>query len=520
MPTLNKRNFPPLPSQRTKRQRQRTTSNREDRSKNVGSTATIDDLPDELILDILDWLPDIATSGISRVQPTQIRTVVLPTLASISLTNHRFHRIVKDKLYMTYHSCFCEPYLFLRTMITNPELAVLVRRVEFDILVPLDEDEDREQYAATAKDKKTIKEGIKALNIPNWKDWATDCNSAGDSREALQTAIMMHTPNIDFLRVAGSIDRQSPPRWTGLIRQATSGNSFGNTHKFRHVRSVRVAACVSTIQQLAPLFLLQSLRELYLNRMVDSYQVRGTSMLQRLIPPLCNNLETLNLEDSFLHTDELGVLVASSRGLKSFKYDLTVSYFGYGVETVVELGPTTLITVLERQKSTLESLQFRHDATDGEVYDFANLRGSLKGFAVLRQLSCPLNVIFDSQLKSPSALIETLPSSIVDFHVFDSDYKPDERFINALEHLAMYGHVDVPLLKEVRVQGAMWATRDKKRLFALFVEAGIAFSVMDDESSDIWGDNSTDSTQSSDEVDLYSDDDDDDDGSNMELVQF
>ncbi|KAF1846164.1 uncharacterized protein K460DRAFT_366990 [Cucurbitaria berberidis CBS 394.84] len=505
MTMFSRRDFPPLPSYKTTRSRWQISNHaiaHVHTPRPLGSATTINDLPDELILEILDHLPGI-----------DIDDFQLSTLVCLSLTNHRFHRMVAERLYATYSSHFCEPYLFLRTMVAKPQLAELVRYV--DVTCGDGAHHDRNRYVATAQDKKTIKEGMRLLSISNWKTWAVDCNSFDGEVEVLHSAVLMHAPNIKSLVIedTGSHDHTGP-KWIDIIRKATIGTSSGRVHRFEHLQSVRVGASRYNTSQLAPLFRLDSLRLLHLRDLVAlDTGGRSTTVLQRMIPQDCNRIEKLNLEHSFLHMDTLGVLVASSRRLKIFKYDVTLECISHELNAHHELGATKLSMVLHPKRDSLESLHLSCDArAEEETRGTITLLDDLRNFVALKHLSCPLTSIIGARLDASATFIESLPRSLITYNTVIRKYTDDKNCLTALEHMAANYHTNTQKLEEVRIvvpSPAPWLMYDWEPLVRFFSRSGVNLVVEheeddEDDFGESWNDDSTESSQSSDEVDLYS----------------
>jgi len=412
MPIINERNFPLLPSQDARRRcaTKREFRNNSSNPRIAGSHATLHHLPDELILQVLDYLPGI---NLNHFQ--------LPTLINLALTSRRFYRIVIGTVYARYNSHFCEPYTFLRTMVSNSQLAEFVHDVNitFGLWIHC----RGRRYLPTAKDKKAIKEALRTLGTSDWKEWATQCNEDRSNDEALQTAILLHTPNVTSLSVLdGLSDRSRRRTWFDLISKAAAGTLSEQTHRFEHLRSIKVDTRTSSLFDLAPLFRLQSLRKLHLCE-VPEYEMgeckndhedgeRSALRLQRLIPRACNNLEELDLESTYYTKIHLEVLLSSPRYLKTFRYDVCLDHLS---EWPIPDGDRlkTLCGALDCQKASLETLHvFCDSIAEERTCSGIHLRDSLEGFVSLKQLSCPLGMIMNG-VSDPFA--ERLPESLLTF---------------------------------------------------------------------------------------------------------
>ena len=293
---INQKDFPPLPSQAKKSQRRKSDKLRRSGGHSASSkkVITIDNLPNELILKILDFLQGI-----------DMEDFQLLSLASLSLTSRRLHQLVAERLFLSYDSRFCESYLFLRTVSSAPYLAELVRHVYMFYGGP---PHPNNRYIASAQDKKMIKEGMRRLRIPNWKAWATDCNANDYTIDNLLSAILMHTPNVSTLEIQhhGSFQSQRP-RWLDILKKSITDVPFGHTHQFERLRTIHVRARSFNLEHLSILWRMHALRKLHLDDLVavECVEEPITSTMRHLIPKACNNLEELVLDSCFLHMDIL-----------------------------------------------------------------------------------------------------------------------------------------------------------------------------------------------------------------------
>jgi len=502
MANINLRDFPPLPSQGAKRHARKSAHVKStDTRSRRGSGASLNALPDELILHILQYLPGI-----------DLHDFQLRALLNLSLTNWRLHRIVNEKIYENYDSHFCEPYTFLRTMITNPELADLVQEVSISFGAWAHREGQR--HTATARDKKLIKEGLRALAIPGWKDWASDCNGSHYRDEAIYKAIPFYTRHLKSLQFQGTI--YPPSRsvdWFEVFSKTTAGILSDKAHGFQQLQSVKIDSPSSSIIQIAPLFQLQSLQTLQL-REVNGWRVGEDHALrlQRLIPRTCNNLENLSLEQSFYPKSTLIILLASPRKLKSFKYELTTENYP-AMRLPRDESSVSLSNVLDCQKKTLQTIDVYCDQNQEVAQADVHVRDSLQDFSTLKWFICPLSMMMSS---ASDTFAERLPRSLLTFRAHIRPWTDDQDYIGGLEHMIANYQPHTPQLQEIIVasrQSAPWLKYDWGNLVQLSSKAGLDFKVdHEGDGSDkgfgsSWGEDSSVSSASSDEVDLYSDDD-------------
>ncbi|KAJ4401129.1 hypothetical protein N0V91_008151 [Didymella pomorum] len=498
--TLINDDFPPLPSQVLKK---RQPKGKKDSTKRqcpepVGRYATLNDLPDELILEVLHYLPGI-----------DMQDFQLHTLLSLSLTTRNLHRVVSGKVYSTYDSYFCEPYLFLRTLISNPHLGESVRHAKFRY--GDDAHLERKRYSPTARDKKIIKEGMKALDFPDWKGFSSRCNSAEVELDILHTAVMLHTPNLMMLDVEdGLISAYSKAKWPELIKKATTGEHFGHAHRFNALQSVRVDAQNMVIHHLVPILRLQSLRKLELRELSEvELDVRAPAELRRVLPPACNNLQELVLEECSLRYDALETLIASARSLRSFRFDANK-------ESVLLDGSGIMLqNALWRQQHCLESLDIYHDPWHKDDEDHLQ-HGGLEQYPLLKDLKCPLRMVVDVRSGASATVLEFLPPALETLCLTIRWGADEELFFPVLERMASEYLTTVPRLRRLQLNIQVPAEEldfDCERFVKAYsiTSVELIINLPSDSDDEEWGDwrtvssDSDDSSDDSDEVDLYSD---------------
>ncbi|KAH7406507.1 hypothetical protein DE146DRAFT_713468 [Phaeosphaeria sp. MPI-PUGE-AT-0046c] len=436
-------------------------------SDHPGRFATISDLPDELLVGILDYLPEI------------------------DLQDHQLKAIVS-------FSFICEPYLFLRTVSTNTGLASLVRNADFSYLSWAHH--DRRRYIATARDKKAVKEGFRALGLSNWKQWATDCNTDNVELDTLHTAILMQTPNVESIILhdgeLGSMIASRAPKWIDLFRRANFVVSFRGMHWFEHLHTLRIEIQHMTLTSLAPVFNTPSLRKLCISGLLeyDQGMQRTKENLEHIIPRNCNSLDEFHLEHSFIQNDILRVLVSSAQALKVFNYTMSLDNVSYQLEEE-HLGTMTLVAALDSQKTTLRSLSFANDSeATFRLRATSNLCEGICGFSALKHLNCTVgNVAHMHDSSREPTLIDQLPPSLESFHTIlsrESSEGQNEEVLHALEQMAAHCSEQTPNLATVRITYQYlgpYFKYDWARLVTLFSKTGVELLVEEDEDeNDEW----------------------------------
>ncbi|KAL5116342.1 hypothetical protein ACEQ8H_005800 [Pleosporales sp. CAS-2024a] len=416
MPTFSDQDFPWLGSQLVAHQMTLKTRNRAKRS------TTINDLPDELLVAILEYIPGIDALNYQ-----------LQTLCSVSRVNHRFHGLTIPYLYTSYNSNFCEPYLFLRSVTGNADLATLVRHV--DVTFGSEAFGYLKRYTANAQDKKMIKEGLRreAQRIPDWKNWATKCNAEDAIPDTLHTAILMQTCNITSMNIYDSQTqvRSSPriPRWLDLLARDQGQGPLKHTQRFAHLGHLHIEFRPedwiygqAQVASLAPVFQVPSLRKLSIKNLIqyDQDAAEAARLLQHKIQPHCNHLDELHLTRVFFQNDILKVLAGSARALKILTYDITTEELDE--PTTASLGTIDVLTALEPQKSSLQRLTFCSDDNFADSSPpVLRLTAVLREYATLTTLQCPLDSFLVPDDRFLVQLAEKLPPSL---HSLDAILRP------------------------------------------------------------------------------------------------
>lgn len=520
MPNFSRNDFPPLPSKQMPRLSQASGKNDADVQdlRTADAPATINDLPDELLLGALHFLPGIDLDDFQ-----------LLTLVSLSRTNRRFHRLVAERLYPTFDSHFCEPYLFLRTVVSNSYLAGLIRHA--NLTYGNHAHQERKRYIASAQDKKIIKDGLRVLNLPDWKAWATECNENAEL-DTLYTAILMHTPNVSSVKIfdgpIGSHRISKPPKWPDVMKKGSRGVSFGSMHRFQHLQSLHVKVDAISLAQLASSFRMPQLREL---RLLDftfyDADLPDEQTVRNLIPRRCNNLKTFHLGHGFVQPCTLQILLASSKCLEVFEYDLEFDMLDFKIVEEYELGSgavpsDSIISALQCQKNTIVSLTFKCDTIAEPRFRGAfTLYEGFKHFPKLKNLFCPLGTIVNTHESSLQPLADKIPPYITALHFVIRQYSDgeDKMSMPALEQMVdAYAMGPPSCLKELKItidSPGPWFKYGWSRIVQPLSQTGVAVVIeepVDKEFGEPLDDQGNEplytaslSSEDSDEVSLYSD---------------
>ncbi|KAF2737690.1 hypothetical protein EJ04DRAFT_550418 [Polyplosphaeria fusca] len=462
---LGKKNFPPLPSQGARESENAAPklplvrSIQAPRAGDNPRATTIDDLPDELLLYILEYLPGFDSHNLQ-----------LPTLTNISRVNHRLHNVVIEKLYAVYDSRFIDPYLFLRTLMMNPVASRKVQRVSFTYGPYTNR--GRTRYARSVKDRQIIKSGFKSLDLPDWKIWATTCNN-DDNNEMLYAAVLMHTPNVISLRVDDNKTPHNIPHWIQLIRHAVGRGNFGRLHTFSLLEEVWINIDSLRLTNLVPVFRLPSLRRLTLLGLVEtSRTVKGDPYpFKWPIYVASLPLEQLSLLRSSIDVKVLTRIMDSCRSLKRLNcsrdsdpwvwakandpdFPWNHDTIGSDGERFAPFHYPTLAAALERHSETLEELHIWDAIGELDVDRSVELSESrfgvipsLTSLSHLSSLRLPLGALVDPAEPCYSTLAERLPPSLTSAKLYLGGRENRTIRIPALEQFAANAAAYVPSLE-------------------------------------------------------------------------
>ncbi|KAF2875942.1 hypothetical protein BDV95DRAFT_286088 [Massariosphaeria phaeospora] len=513
---LNNKDFPPLPSDKDSQNHRTTHQAQKLEVPKRHPNATMDDLPDELILRILEYLPfpdvDDPYQSIDNSQLTNL------ALGQLSATNRRLHNIVSEQLYASFRSSVCAPYLFLRTMISNRHAAHQVRSISFKYGPYACCRGGR--YVPSIADRKVVKEGLKALEIPGWKDWATDCNDQV-AEEMLYASILMHTPNVTSLTIDDGTVPYKIPKWLELVRRAVSRTPFGRVHWFPNLQTIEIDVGPLKLRHLAPLFRLPSLRKLQLDGLVE-LGVNGKEDLPGVIPH-SSPIEELLLPGCLLQTKVLGKMLLSCRRLKTFEHEYSDTKYVYqgsgeqywrasnSVEDENEdenehearpLDFDTLATYLQYHSKSLNTLILSREMKDHPSFFYTpealRTLGDLQSFPALTHLVIELRLLLDVNAKRPKKLSEHLPLALktISFYMGGDDRK--RGWMALLEEMiASHGTSFLSLEEFTLFCRAPWRRDyDWEQLRKRFLDVGVTFHKIVDVDTDTDSDSDIDDTDS------------------------
>lgn len=407
------------------------------------SAAAIDQLPDELLLDVVTYF-----------QASDGEVMDVATLLALSKTSKRFYRLAAQELYVKLDIYKADPYPLLRTMLTSPHLAKLVKHI---VLHDKSMSSDYKRYVPDAQDKRIIEEGLKSAGVLHWKELAAECNKEHYELQFVCAIITLRTPNLVSLTAYRFEKRSSDSSllaWTSLLKHAAIQPSLDCASSLEHLQSVSITTRGLSILKLSSVFWIPSLRKLRLDDLVvaDEGEERGAQTLQHLIPRQCNNLEAVRLENCFVQADMLAILIASSKSLKEFWYRISLKDLKFEPRRQSELADMKLSRMLDNHTESLDTLIVINDSEeDAQSRVAMDLHEGLRKFTALKNVFCTLNMLI-GPIRTTTSLAEKLPPLLFGFGADVSRHSRDMDLLDALEHLSSVYKDYTPFLEFVWIE--------------------------------------------------------------------
>jgi hypothetical protein len=257
--------------------------------------SSLDTLPDELILAILSHINQ------------------LPALASLSLTNHRLHRLSLPSLYHTFPGRNSE--LFLRTISHHPDIASHVKSASWN--------QDRK---ATPRldvlEKQHIINRLNELCVPHGTDLSAQFAEFGKNDDYWYFEILLlFMPRIEEVEIKASWLWDDHHYWFKSLSLY-----FNPLRDFAGLKKAYIEGPMR-IENAVPLLTIATLRELELTQVTvmrrEGYRVFQWSVwpVSKVLPERSSHLEVLALRESYIDLNLLQPVLRGIKALKSFTYE-------------------------------------------------------------------------------------------------------------------------------------------------------------------------------------------------------
>ncbi|KAF1833317.1 hypothetical protein BDW02DRAFT_500944 [Decorospora gaudefroyi] len=209
--------------------------------------------------------------------------------------------------------------------------------------------------------------------------------------------------------------------WLALLNKAVSGHVSTPSNKFAHLKELEISMNTVSLADISSVFHLPSLHTLCLHQVHQTTNIEGWS-----IPEGTCNIQTLEIEASFIDIAAVTQIISSMKALKSFTYSpMTYDWEPFGSEdnpmsSWVAHSWKELGDALRKHSQSLEVMNVS-EHTDPEILNlvYPNGRavgtlGSFKDFPKLRNVTAPIEAFLNVEL-GQNDLSVYLPFQLVNF---------------------------------------------------------------------------------------------------------
>ncbi|KAF2106139.1 hypothetical protein BDV96DRAFT_591514 [Lophiotrema nucula] len=301
--------------------------------------APINSLPDELLLVILDLLPEV--SGSFKLGHAAFgATLYLP----LTLVSRTFNRIATPLLY----SEIAPTYDSLNKFASNPELLQHVRRVEVVFCTRYQE------FYVRTPDKLELPALAQRFDLP-WSGKLL-ADASGYDLQALRLAtVLCQTPHVQELYVDSPNDGTRAGYVSFVLDPlilSTSGTSQGIIHTFEHLQTLEINMEEVWIGRASCLFKLKLLKHLTMFNLSSKHRPKDDDGWTCL--PKSSSVQNLRLSCYVIRApglpaSVLAAAVASCRKLRSFSVKL--------YHALTRTGWVEVVNALLQQQDSLHSLE-------------------------------------------------------------------------------------------------------------------------------------------------------------------
>jgi hypothetical protein len=315
-------------------------------------SATLSELPDELILEITEHL------AISSAFD----------LLELSLVNWRFRRVTLPKIYAEFSGEY--PTHFLRTIALPPpagrsELAMRVKRVRWDCDPPIVSPygSGNEVSDISASDRWAITRAHQQLVLATPPEGQPSLDS--QFARLVRGPLYMHHWALDFflmfLANVEEVDVYSTWQWDDHKYWFT--HVAANAERFKHLKSIMLGGPMR-IENIMPLLTMPSLKDLRLDEVIvmrrNADDVFSWEQPDRLIlENASSGIEKLTMKYSYLPTASIVSILDLIKGLKYFGYEHEQNDLSIDPEDTIPIDYASLVNALLRHTSTLEDVCFK-----------------------------------------------------------------------------------------------------------------------------------------------------------------
>ena len=300
--------------------------------------SAFDSLPNELILSIIERIDHENSQD----------------LRSLSLTSRRMYMLSLDHLYG--HLTVWSPWPLLRTIFLRPELASRVHKVTWRY--------NMKEKHDSATNKSALFTSLDELRIPQISGPYCNLQRAQTwlFHEFMET-FLLFTPNLHTLIIKDTY------AWVGNVYLFKM--MAGNSDRLAHLKNVHIHGSLLSMEQIAHLFLLPSLRHVTATDLVllergegDQLEWNTEMPLHTVLDPGSSAVEHITLKRSCVGISTLTCFTAACRNLRSLAYE----HEFYNDHRMLQYSRpsssrfSNLASALTHSLTTLEHLSIRGDA--------------------------------------------------------------------------------------------------------------------------------------------------------------
>jgi hypothetical protein len=315
----------------------------------LDSKATLDTLPTELALAILNYIP-------------------LSSLHSLNLVNWHFHMLTLGHVYATFPGH--KALQFLRTIALSPsiERSNLAKRVKNIVWTQnyLESCKEEISKSDTLAIIQTYRE--LALTSPNRGQGDLDAmlpTLISDRSRAVQVEhwffdfFLLFMPNVEWLEVHDA--------WLWDDHTYWFTNVAANATQFTRLKTIIIHGPLR-IENIIPLLAMPSLRDLELWKVAILRQALGEVFPwdqpdRHILEEASSGLKRLALRQSYIDSDLLLPLLSAIRALESFTYEHQYVNLNYPSNQTRVVDFPSLAAALSKHGSTLETLRIHKPST-------------------------------------------------------------------------------------------------------------------------------------------------------------
>ncbi|OCK74861.1 hypothetical protein K432DRAFT_185812 [Lepidopterella palustris CBS 459.81] len=387
--------------------------------------ATIKDLPNELLIEILSSIPKTEKK----------------TFWSLCLTSKLFRALAEPLLYHSYqfYYQYNSPSLSFITSVANrPELALHVRSVVIDGWQLKHYPKNPQLGTQT---QALLRQAAERFRYPpayinKWKGDLS--NSVDDARFALMLLLTAKLEELSLIFPSYDIEIKDP--WfLRLVDKALDDPVRIRFHEFRHLKTLKVAYSEFAhggflLTTFAPLFRLPALRTFEATKCFQPNDMPAYHW-----PEKSSSMESITFHQSQLSREALHALLRACKGIKHFNFGWTCMV--PLSEEPQHIDYIALDSSLRTQQHSLETLSLSFaDIRAEELWAFdPNVIGSLRSlraFPNLKSITVPVNALLDfaantsadPSIAARAQLANLLPSSLERLRFVNRIYRHVVRF--------------------------------------------------------------------------------------------